>query len=76
MALNDEVRIDASTSQRSMTTGHLLITMPKLNASGLVSIKDSTVKLEATGKPKAKELTEAVDFRNLVIDESEIPPLI
>lgn len=77
MALNDEVRIDASTSQRSMTTGHLLITMPKLNSSGLVAIKDCTTELKATGKPKTKgELKTAVDIRNIVIDESEIPPLI
>ena len=31
MSLADEVKITESTSQRSMTTGHLLIVMPKLN---------------------------------------------
>lgn len=31
IALRDEIKIEQSTSQRSMTTGHLLITMPKLN---------------------------------------------
>lgn len=31
LALNDEIRMDASTSKRSQTTGHLLITMPKLS---------------------------------------------
>lgn len=31
LALNDEVRLDAATSKRSQTTGHLLVTMPKLS---------------------------------------------
>lgn len=31
VAVKDEIRIEKSTSQRSMTTGHLLIVMPKLN---------------------------------------------
>lgn len=31
MALNEEIRISDSTSKRSQTTGHLLITMPKLS---------------------------------------------
>lgn len=31
LALNDEIRLDAATSKRSQTTGHLLITMPKLS---------------------------------------------
>lgn len=75
MALNDEVCIDASTSLRSMTTGHLLVTMPKLNASGL--IEGSTAKQEVTEKPVAQgELKSAVNIRNIVADESEIPPLV
>lgn len=74
MALNDEVRIDASSSHRSYATGHLLVTMPKLNACELVVLKDSTEKIEKLGSKG--ELKAAVDIRNLVIDESEIPPLI
>lgn len=31
LALNDEIRMDAATSKRSQTTGHLLVTMPKLS---------------------------------------------
>lgn len=31
MALNEEVRTSDATSKRSQTTGHLLITMPKLS---------------------------------------------
>lgn len=78
IALNDEVRTDASTSQRSMATGHLLVTMPKLKASELVVIPDSTEKFKAsTAKSGEKgELKAVVNIRNLVIDESEIPPLI
>lgn len=30
MALNDEIRTSEASSKRSMTTGHLLIVMPKL----------------------------------------------
>lgn len=31
MALNEEVRLSDATSKRSQTTGHILITMPKLS---------------------------------------------
>lgn len=31
LALNDEIRMDAATSKRSQTTGHLLITLPKVS---------------------------------------------
>lgn len=31
LALNDEIRMDAATSKRSQTTGHLLVTIPKLS---------------------------------------------
>lgn len=31
LALNDEIRMDAATSKRSQTTGHLVINMPKLS---------------------------------------------
>lgn len=76
MALNDEVRTDASTSQRSLATGHLLVTMPKLNTNELVTTKVSTVDLETNNRSETKELTGAVNIRNLIIDESEIPPLV
>lgn len=72
MALKEEVRIDDSSSKRSQVTGNLLIVMPKLNATtGLVAIS-----------AKAKKNNEkvfkgnAVSIRNIVVDESEIPPLI
>lgn len=42
MALNEEVRISDATSKRSQTTGHLLITMPKLDFD-VTSIKTSEI---------------------------------
>lgn len=71
MALNDEVRIDDSTSQRSLTTGHLRIVMPKLNTESSLMMK----KVESNLKPSVL-LRGAVNIRNIVIDESEIPPLV
>lgn len=64
MALNEEVRIEESTSQRSLTTGHLLIVMPKLNVKNFLIVK------------KTQGLKAAVNIREIVIDDSEIPPLI
>lgn len=74
MALNEEVRIEESTSQRSLTTGHLLIVMPKLNVKNFLIAKkgkhdDKLVK-------KTQGLKAAVNIREIVIDDSEIPPLI
>lgn len=74
MALNEEVRIEESTSQRSLTTGHLLIVMPKLNVKNFLIVKkgkhdDKLVK-------KTQGLKAAVNIREIVIDDSEIPPLI
>lgn len=75
MALNDEVRVDAATSKRSQTTGHLLIVMPKLNAENCVTIKEETAvaNLALDGR---KTLKESVNIRNIVLDETEVPPLI
>jgi protein TilB len=72
MALNDEVQIDASTSKRSQITGHLLIVMPKLRASINFPAETSS-KIITKSSDKLKE---AVNIRNIVIDESEVPPLI
>lgn len=73
MALGDEVRIDKSTSQRSQVTGHLLIVMPKLNAKNCLSI---VKKVEQLSGKKKSEINQAVNIRNIVQDNSEIPPLI
>lgn len=74
MALNDEVLIDDSTSKRSLTTGNLLIVMPKLDVKTCPIAK----KFVPTEKPTMKTpgLTGTVNIRNIVIDDSEIPPLI
>lgn len=69
MALNDEIRVDESSSQRSQMTGRLLIVMPKLSAENCVTVKP----LEAV---KSSGLSEAVNIRNIVIDVYEIPPLV
>lgn len=71
MALNDEIRVDDSTSQRSQTTGNLLIVMPKLNGNNLIARKKTTT----INKDKLKS-SGVVDVKNIVVDESEIPPLI
>ena len=50
LALNDEISTDNSTAQRSQTTGHLVITMPKLKyilegkCSSSRSVKTATTK--------------------------------
>lgn len=73
MALTDEVRIDESSSKRSQVTGHLLIVMPKLNARNATSFSIENPPI----KRKSKELLKtSVDIRNIVVDESEVPPLI
>lgn len=45
IALNDEIKISESTTQRSQMTGNLLIIMPKLTAQGEVRITKHDVKL-------------------------------
>lgn len=72
MALNDEVRIEESTSKRSQTTGHLLIVMPKLNAKSCLAV----TKYNKNHVKKPQGLKESVQIHSIVIDESEIPPLI
>lgn len=38
LSLSEEVNVSESTSKRSQTTGHLLITMPKLTTTGNLCI--------------------------------------
>lgn len=71
MALKDEIRIDASTSKRSQTTGHLLIVMPKLNVGSCLDIQ-SGLKVVGT----VEKFGKCVDIRNIFVDENEVPPLI
>lgn len=75
MALNDEIRVDESTSKRSETTGDLLIVMPKLNANYIVVAKKSTA--QPIKKDKLKSLGGVVDVKNIVVNGTdEVPPLI
>lgn len=76
MALNDEIRVDASTSQRSQITGHLLIVMPKLNGENCVTMKVEATAMVKSKLQSTKPLKETVNIRNIVVDESEVPPLI
>jgi hypothetical protein len=76
MALNDEIRVDASSSQRSQITGHLLIVMPKVNGDNCVTMKDETKAMVKAKLQSTKALMESVNIRNIVVDESEVPPLI
>lgn len=74
MGLNEEVRIDESTSKRSQTTGRLLIVMPKMSAENCVTVaKLASCKEENVKMPK---LQGTVSIRDIVVDESEVPPLI
>jgi len=72
MALSDEVRVDAAECKRSQTTGNLLIIMPKLNAENAVTLKPIAAPTVAAGK----KVSAVVDYKNIVVDESEVPPLI
>lgn len=79
MALNDEIRIDEATSKRSQTTGRLLIVMPKLNAGNLITStsKKNDMKSATTAvEDKLKSSMDVVDVKNIVVDETEVPPLI
>lgn len=77
MALKDEVKISESTSKRSLITGHLLIVMPKLNYKEVASSSCGR-KSVLTCKEviKKNDLKGCVDYKNIVFDESEVPPLI
>lgn len=78
MALKDEVRIDECSSKRSQITGHLLILMPKLNMENAVTVKSDRMQkvIDMKSDKKCEKLREAVDIRNICVDESKIPPLI
>lgn len=73
MALGAEIRLDESTSKRSQTTGELLIVMPKLGAANCVSVKKVVNETESKSSPV---LSGTVNIHNIVVDESEVPPLI
>lgn len=63
LGLNDEVNIEASTSQRSIVTGNLLITMPKLNYKEVLPVK---VQSKQEDRTKKRELSSVVDHKNIV----------
>ncbi len=49
ISFKDEIKIDKSTSQRSITTGHLLIVMPKVNYKAPIQLVDKRTAIISTG---------------------------
>lgn len=58
MALNEEVKIDESSSQRSMITGHLLIKMPKLNPKHVIAPHSAKIAANTTVNEHSKFVLE------------------
>lgn len=50
ISLRDEIRIEKSTSQRSMTTGHLLIVMPKLSYKAPIQMEKKSNAIRRDGE--------------------------
>lgn len=79
MALVDEIRVDEATSKRSQTTGRLLIIMPKLSASNLITSSTTRSKkndVQSATMAVGDGLKSSVDVKNIVVDEADVPPLI
>ncbi|XP_037047615.1 protein tilB isoform X1 [Bradysia coprophila] len=91
VALKDEIQIEKSTSQRSMTTGHLLITMPKLNYKTPIHTDKSKDVINHDGSVlhnESRNNQETVDYKHIVskystnistskvFEDTEIPSLI
>uniref|UniRef100_A0A182QFW7 Dynein axonemal assembly factor 11-like CS domain-containing protein n=1 Tax=Anopheles farauti TaxID=69004 RepID=A0A182QFW7_9DIPT len=90
LALKQNVQTDRSSCQRSQTTGHLLLVMPKVNPERIV--KAASNKRNDSFKPtdaqhsKPSDLKGTVDIRNICsgintpksaqINEDEVPDLI
>ena len=83
LCLDEEVNTDKSTAQRSTTTGHLIITMPKAKPA----ITKSSIKPEPAQKPQ-KQCSGGVerlevdpskrsmpDIGNIIKERSVVPPL-
>lgn len=86
MALSSEVRCTDATSKRSMVTGHLLITMPKLCWTTPMQFQPSSSKshkhLTASKDRGDLNGAVAVDYRHIVADAKrnndvdDVPPLV
>lgn len=88
MALTEEVRVAESTSQRSTTTGRLLIKLPKLNYKAITVTK--TENQHQKPKNRSESELKPVNLMSICnpsyelnkiditesVDESEIPDLI
>lgn len=58
ISFNEDVKPDASTAKRSQTTGHLVITMPKLNPIVRSKPKVETIRRNRENEPKKNEFLE------------------
>ncbi|XP_058056362.1 protein tilB [Anopheles bellator] len=84
LALQHEIHPDRASCQRSTTTGHMLIVMPKLNPEQIVPLATRDEKAPAT-KPAnrsndRKELAGTVNIRTICApethDEDDVPELV
>ena len=77
MGLNEEVKTEESSSQRSQISGRLVIKMPKLNYNE--EVFKQKAKIEKDDKEKPRDLKGCVNIRNITtngINLDEIPDLI
>ncbi|XP_059616085.1 protein tilB [Phlebotomus argentipes] len=74
LALDEEVKCEASSSQRSEITGHLLIKIPKLNGRITKNLVIGMERKTAGKRPKHS----CIDYRNVVeiSEDDEIPDLV
>ncbi|CAD5123199.1 DgyrCDS11561 [Dimorphilus gyrociliatus] len=80
LVLTEEVKPDSSSAKRSQTTGHLLITMPKVNGIVKPKVKKdkNTRNNKKEEKPKTSQFLEfeekkLLDYKNIVNSAKDIP---
>uniref|UniRef100_A0A336MWB3 CSON005079 protein n=1 Tax=Culicoides sonorensis TaxID=179676 RepID=A0A336MWB3_CULSO len=66
LALNDEVNIEKSSSQRSMINGNLFIVMPKLNYKEVLPITNPENQKKSNSELKGNELKGVVNIKNII----------
>lgn len=82
MALATEVRCSEATSKRSMITGHLLISMPKLSWTAELQFQSKQPALVVDQAKGRRDISAApaVDYRKIVPanadDYDDVPPLV
>ena len=76
----EEVQPDAGKAERSQTTGHLVVTLPKLRNDIIISSKGiGKMQVSPIDCKKERPLLEIIpndiDYKNIVPDLDEMPPL-